>query len=171
MAYRMSSAGVASTATSTVSSSGAPIATDNNSEEYASGLITNQSSVTSNVAPSFVFDCDPSSEGQSISSASRIEPSSFTSTKELSIVGGHNPSTDSLLHNDNLSIMYHKNSNNNPLVFGRMHSEPERPLPLIEFASLEPPVELQTLNPNHRSCPEISPERAKLEASPNHLSW
>lgn len=38
-----------------------------------------------------------------------------------------------------------------------MHSEPERPLPLIEFRSLEPPDD-QIWNPSHRSCPEIGPQ-------------
>lgn len=58
--------------------------------------------------------------------------------------------------NNNNNGLNHK-QNANPLLFGRMHSEPERPLPLIEFQPLEPPNE-QTFNPNYRSCPEISPE-------------
>lgn len=73
-------------------------------------------------------------------------------------------------HDNNLSctMLYKEQTRNGSdglctvsphVIFGRMHSEPERPLPLIEFASLQPPVELQTLsNPSHRSCPEISPE-------------
>jgi hypothetical protein len=76
----------------------------------------------------------------------------------------------SFILNDNLSSSNNNNNNNNnnngllshkqnanPLLFGRMHSEPERPLPLVEFQPLEPPNE-QTCNPNYRSCPEISPE-------------
>lgn len=39
------------------------------------------------------------------------------------------------------------------LVLGRMHSEPERSLPLVEFKTLEPPAP-----PNYRSCPEIGPQ-------------
>ena len=148
---RMSSAGVPSTTNTT-----ATIATAN-SEECSRGLATNQSSATSNVAPCFVFECDPSSEAQSASNDSRL----VRSSKDSNGVPGSDQCQD-----DNLSIMYNKNlASNNPLLFGRMHSEPERPLPLIEFASLEPPVELQILNPNHRSCPEISPERAKLDAN------
>ena len=80
-------------------------------------------------------------------------------------------------HDNNLSILLYGQSKNGSdgggggglctvsphVIFGRMHSEPERPLPLIEFASLQPPVELQTLaNPNHRSCPEISPSEHQL---------
>lgn len=59
------------------------------------------------------------------------------------------------------------------VIFGRMHSEPERPLPLIEFASLQPPVELQTLaNPiNHRSCPEISPSETQMQQQEQQLQY
>lgn len=179
---RMSSAGVASTTTTT-----ATIATvANTNYEYSSsgggtngtpaaaaaaggGSLSQTASITSNIAPSFVFECDPASgsEVQSVSSNASATGSSIGGTTGGG--GGHrlNESIDHGRHNDSgLTIMYHKNNNNNnnPLIFGRMHSEPERPLPLIEFASLEPPaIELQTLNPNHRSCPEISPERAKLE--------
>ncbi|CAN7937639.1 unnamed protein product, partial [Ixodes hexagonus] len=39
------------------------------------------------------------------------------------------------------------------VVLGRMHSEPERSLPLVEFRPLEPPAP-----PNYRSCPEIGPQ-------------
>uniref|UniRef100_A0A131YWX3 Potassium intermediate/small conductance calcium-activated channel subfamily N, invertebrate n=1 Tax=Rhipicephalus appendiculatus TaxID=34631 RepID=A0A131YWX3_RHIAP len=39
------------------------------------------------------------------------------------------------------------------LVLGRMHSEPERSLPLVEFKTLEPPAP-----PNYWSCPEIGPQ-------------
>lgn len=39
------------------------------------------------------------------------------------------------------------------VVLGRMHSEPERSLPLVEFKTLEPPAP-----PNYRSCPEIGPQ-------------
>ncbi|KAG8184348.1 hypothetical protein JTE90_006751 [Oedothorax gibbosus] len=55
----------------------------------------------------------------------------------------------------------------NALQFGRMHSEPERPLPLVEFQHLEQQTaddgtELKnaTGSPqvNYRSCPEIRPE-------------
>ncbi|XP_054159589.1 small conductance calcium-activated potassium channel protein 2-like [Oppia nitens] len=58
----------------------------------------------------------------------------------------------------------------NPLLFGRMHSEPERSLPLVEFQPLELPND-QSFNPNHRSCPEIRPEmknqRMNSEDDPN----
>ncbi|GBL87454.1 hypothetical protein AVEN_118388-1 [Araneus ventricosus] len=58
-------------------------------------------------------------------------------------------------------------NNKNALHFGRMHSEPERPLPLVEFQPLEQQkstdsTELNnaTGSPqaNYRSCPEIRPE-------------
>lgn len=44
-------------------------------------------------------------------------------------------------------------SNKPTVVLGRMHSEPERALPLVEFKPLEPPAP-----PNYRSCPEIGPQ-------------
>ncbi|EEC14839.1 potassium intermediate small conductance calcium-activated channel, putative, partial [Ixodes scapularis] len=44
-------------------------------------------------------------------------------------------------------------SNKPVVVLGRMHSEPERSLPLVEFRPLEPPAP-----PNYRSCPEIGPQ-------------
>ena len=145
---KMSSDGVSSTTTTTTTMGTL------SSHEY-----TIQSSLASNVAPSFVFEYDPSSE--SIHSCSNLVQPSLNGVQETAI---ETPQLADNVHHDNLSIMYHKNSTN-PLVFGRMHSEPDRPLPLVEFASLQPPVELQTLNPNHRSCPEISPERVKLELS------
>ncbi|KAI1301912.1 Small conductance calcium-activated potassium channel protein [Halotydeus destructor] len=40
-------------------------------------------------------------------------------------------------------------------ILGRMHSEPERGVPLIELWSLEPPADSE---PSYRSCPEIGPE-------------
>ncbi|XP_076355592.1 small conductance calcium-activated potassium channel protein-like isoform X2 [Tachypleus tridentatus] len=46
----------------------------------------------------------------------------------------------------------------NPLHFGRMHSEPERPLPLVEFRQLEQPADTDTSQSNYRSCPEIRPD-------------
>ncbi|XP_023218522.1 small conductance calcium-activated potassium channel protein 2-like [Centruroides sculpturatus] len=47
----------------------------------------------------------------------------------------------------------------NPLMFGRMHSEPEHSLPLVEFRPLEQPSEGgSTCQASHRSCPEIRPE-------------
>ncbi|XP_022240273.1 small conductance calcium-activated potassium channel protein-like isoform X2 [Limulus polyphemus] len=46
----------------------------------------------------------------------------------------------------------------NPLHFGRMHSEPERPLPLVEFRPLEQPADTDTSQSNYRSCPEIRPD-------------
>ncbi|KFM58259.1 hypothetical protein X975_17150, partial [Stegodyphus mimosarum] len=58
-------------------------------------------------------------------------------------------------------------NNKNALQFGRMHSEPERPLPLVEFQPLEQQAVNNTseLNvgsgcpqANYRSCPEIRPE-------------
>lgn len=57
-------------------------------------------------------------------------------------------------------------NNKNALPFGRMHSEPERPLPLVEFQTLEqqtvnaPDLNDTGANPqmNFRSCPEIRPE-------------
>ncbi|GIX90331.1 uncharacterized protein CEXT_627521 [Caerostris extrusa] len=58
-------------------------------------------------------------------------------------------------------------NNKNALQFGRMHSEPERPLPLVEFQPLEQQgsadsTELNTVTgspqANYRSCPEIRPE-------------
>lgn len=58
-------------------------------------------------------------------------------------------------NNNNNAFSYHKQ--NNPLLFGRMHSEPERPLALVEFRPLEPPND-QACNPSYRSCPEIGPQ-------------
>ncbi|KAF8784496.1 small conductance calcium-activated potassium channel protein 1-like isoform X2 [Argiope bruennichi] len=58
-------------------------------------------------------------------------------------------------------------NNKNALHFGRMHSEPERPLPLVEFQPLEQQnstdsTELNNVTgspqANYRSCPEIRPE-------------
>lgn len=49
-----------------------------------------------------------------------------------------------------------KPKHNNPILLNRMHSEPERPVPLIEFRSLEPPTNI-IFNPSYRSCPEIGP--------------
>ncbi|XP_015784523.1 small conductance calcium-activated potassium channel protein-like isoform X2 [Tetranychus urticae] len=43
------------------------------------------------------------------------------------------------------------------MLFGRMHSEPERPEPTVGLDSLEPPVDA-TLQPSYRSCPEIGPQ-------------
>ncbi|XP_053206884.1 small conductance calcium-activated potassium channel protein 2-like isoform X2 [Panonychus citri] len=43
------------------------------------------------------------------------------------------------------------------MLFGRMHSEPERPEPTSGFCSLEPPADA-TLSPSYRSCPEIGPQ-------------
>lgn len=66
-------------------------------------------------------------------------------------------------------------NNKNALPFGRMHSEPERPLPLVEFQTLEqqtannaPDVSISGNVPqfNFRSCPEIRPE---IQVQPPHL--
>lgn len=66
-------------------------------------------------------------------------------------------------------------NNKNALPFGRMHSEPERPLPLVEFQTLEqqtsnnaPDVSISGNVPqlNFRSCPEIRPE---IQVQPAHL--
>lgn len=66
-------------------------------------------------------------------------------------------------------------NNKNALPFGRMHSEPERPLPLVEFQTLEqqtsnnaPDVSISGTVPqlNFRSCPEIRPE---IQIQPIHL--
>lgn len=46
---------------------------------------------------------------------------------------------------------------NSPMIFGRMHSEPERTMPMAEFRSLEPPSD-QSMQPSYRSCPEIGPQ-------------
>ena len=81
-----------------------------------------------------------------------------------------NPTATATTHNGNLAPSFVLNDNNsstnnnngtscpkqnNPLLFGRMHSEPERSLPLVEFHPLEPPNEQ---NINYRSCPEIGPD-------------
>lgn len=52
-------------------------------------------------------------------------------------------------------------SNKPTLVLGRMHSEPERSLPLVEFRPLEPPAP-----PNYRSCPEIGPQIQVVQFAP-----
>lgn len=144
----MASAGVASTATT------ATAAASGSSQEYV------QATVTTNVAPSFVFECDPSTEGPSAGEATSRQDQAITGALSVKEVP---PGALHSANSDNLNIMYQKNATANPLIFGRMHSEPERSLPLIELTSLQPPVELQTLNPNHRSCPEISPDRCRPE--------
>ncbi|KAI2796373.1 Small conductance calcium-activated potassium channel protein 2 [Blomia tropicalis] len=128
------------------------------------------------IAPSFVFECDQSSDGQSCSS-----PNSCT---RLDHDQSHDSSSTPFINeNVSLNVMYnphpHSHQSNQSTnqdqqqqqqqqqyhlqsssigQFGRMHSEPERSLPLIEYSSLQPPsIEFGTLNPNHRSCPEFNP--------------
>ncbi|RWS08428.1 small conductance calcium-activated potassium channel protein 1-like protein [Dinothrombium tinctorium] len=74
---------------------------------------------------------------------------------------------DAKSSNNNNITSYQKQTN--PLLFGRMHSEPERPMPLVEFRALELPND-QTFNPSYRSCPEIGPQikiREADESEPN----
>lgn len=118
--------------------------TSNNGQEC--GGVNGESTITpATVAPSFVFDCDLSSS--SLSSSTRLD-------QVCSSECDHASRRDNALH-------AYKHLNSNPAIFGRMHSEPERPMPLVEFKSLKPP---EDTNPNHRSCPEISPERQRMDS-------
>lgn len=158
-------------------------------------VVTTTTTTITNVpnAPSFVFECEASvgsvtdcfsvgggSSSSPLSNRARLfssdQHSSANSSREddavccSSLAFGAGAGGGGSSNENSLDIMYqHKNSGSNPLVFGRMHSEPERPLPLIEFASLQPPVELQIINPNHRSCPEISPDN-QLNSQNNNKS-
>ncbi|RWS23231.1 small conductance calcium-activated potassium channel protein 1-like protein, partial [Leptotrombidium deliense] len=93
-----------------------------------------------------------SSTGSLISDANRVQnvaPSLAVNDEVQTAFNG-----DTKSNNNNISS-YHKQTN--PLLFGRMHSEPERSMPLVEFRSLEPPND-QAFSPSYRSCPEIGPQ-------------
>lgn len=177
----------------TIQGASLAVATSTSTSSTAAAAAITSSSVPN--APSFVFECETSvgsvtdcfsvdggSSGSPLSNRSRLffggdQHSSANSSREddaaccsSSLAGGGGGSVGVGVGNENnLDIMYHhRNSTSNPIVFGRMHSEPERPLPLIEFASLQPPVELQIINPNHRSCPEISPDNQQETQSNNN---
>ena len=103
-------------------------------------------------------------ETQSCTPASNTRNGSLTPSFILNDINSSNENNSNNNNNNNNNNSNNNNNgilfpkqNANPLLFGRMHSEPERPLPLIEFQPLELPND-QSFNPNHRSCPEIRPE-------------
>ncbi|CAG2105950.1 unnamed protein product [Medioppia subpectinata] len=111
--------------------------------------------------------CNPNANTQN----ANLTPS-FILNDNISSTNNNNNNNNSNSNDNNNGIVCPK-PNANPMLFGRMHSEPERSLPLVEFQPLELPND-QSFNPNHRSCPEIRPEmknrQKELEDDQNCLN-
>ncbi|XP_076331885.1 small conductance calcium-activated potassium channel protein 1-like [Tachypleus tridentatus] len=108
----------------------------------------------------------PSEEGSGLVGSQGYLPEASQTMSfppSLCISGAENGSIDSTPKRQPNVLTVHKP---NPLLLGRMYSEPERHLPLVEFRPLEQPADTSPSHSNYRSCPEIRPEIQIQEVNP-----